>query len=111
MLFPMELTPLPPRTTSKGSWGGVTASYIEEIQAEGLLPRPNPMLNPMITPAAKSHQQAAAHRPRAFARATQMKSAALAFGEQVRRPCNLDPFGEVSFIGLEMSRQLDALLA
>jgi len=40
-----------------------------------------------------------------------MKSAALAFGEQIRWPCNPDPFGEVSCIGLEMSGQLDALLA
>lgn len=108
----MELTAIaPPATTSKGSESGIATSYIKEIRAGGLLPRPNPVLNPMIAFAAKSHQQVAADVPRGSAPAIQRKSAALACGEQVRWPYNPGPFGEVSCIGLGMCGQLAALLA
>ena len=59
----------------------------------------------------KSYQQAALDALRAFFRAAQIKGPALAFGEQVGRPYNPDPFGEVPCICLGVSGQLDTLLA
>ena len=59
----------------------------------------------------KSYQQAALDALRAFARAAQIKGPALAFGEQVGRPYNPDPFGEVPCICLGVSGQLDTLFA
>ena len=59
----------------------------------------------------KSYQQAALDALRAFAGAAQLKGPALAFGEQVGRPYNPDPFAEVPCICLGVSRQLDTLLA
>ncbi|WP_309678918.1 DEAD/DEAH box helicase family protein [Polaromonas sp.] len=50
----------------------------------------------------KSYQQAALDALRAFARAAQLKGPALAFGEQVGRPYNPDPFGEVPCICLRI---------
>ena len=52
----------------------------------------------MTTLTLKSYQQAALEALRAFARSAQIKGPALAFGEQVGRPYNPDPFGEVPSI-------------
>ena len=65
----------------------------------------------MPTLTLKSYQQAALDALRAFARAAQLKGPALAFGAQVGRPYNPDPFGEVPCICLGVSGQLDTLLA
>lgn len=56
----------------------------------------------MTTLALKSYQQAALDALRAFARAAQLKGAAMAFGEQVGRPYNPDPFGETPCICLRI---------
>lgn len=50
----------------------------------------------------KSYQQAALDALRAFVRSAQLKGPALAFGEQVGRPYNPDPFGEVPCICLRI---------
>ncbi len=52
----------------------------------------------MTTLTLKSYQQAALDALRTFARSAQFKGPALAFGEQVGRPYNPDPFGEVPCI-------------
>ncbi len=56
----------------------------------------------MTTLALKSYQQAALDALRTFARAAQLKGPALAFGEQVGRSYNPDPFGEVPCICLRI---------
>ncbi len=56
----------------------------------------------MTTLTLKSYQQAALDSLAAFARAAQLKGPALAFGEQVGRPYNPDPFGEVPCICLRI---------
>ena len=56
----------------------------------------------MTTLTLKSYQQAALDALRAFARAAQLKGPAMAFGEQVGRPYNPDPFGEVPCICLRI---------
>jgi type III restriction enzyme len=55
---------------------------------------------PLLT--LKSYQQAALDALRAFARAAQLKGPALAFGEQVGRPYNPDPFGAVPCVCLRI---------
>ena len=56
----------------------------------------------MTTLTLKSYQQAALDALRAFARVAQLKGPALAFGEQVGRPYNPDPFGETPCICLRI---------
>ena len=56
----------------------------------------------MTTLTLKSYQQAALDALRSFARSAQLKGPAMAFGEQVRRPYNPDPFGEVPCICLRI---------
>lgn len=56
----------------------------------------------MTTLALKSYQQAALDALKSFARAAQLKGPAMAFGEQVGRPYNPDPFGEVPCICLRI---------
>ena len=56
----------------------------------------------MTTLTLKSYQQAALDALRAFARAAQLKGAAMAFGEAVGRPYNADPFGAVPCICLRI---------
>lgn len=56
----------------------------------------------MTTLALKSYQQAALDALRAFARAAQLKGPAMAFGEQVGRAYNPDPFGAVPCICLRI---------
>ena len=60
----------------------------------------NSLTMPTLT--LKSYQQAALDALRAFARAAQLKGPALAFGEQVGRPYNPDPFGDVPCICLRI---------
>lgn len=50
----------------------------------------------------QSYQQAALDALQAFARAAQLKGPAMAFGEQVGRPYNRDPFGETPCICLRI---------
>jgi len=56
----------------------------------------------MTTLTLKSYQQAALDALKRFARSAQLKGPALAFGEQVGRPYNPDPFGEVPCICLRI---------
>ncbi len=56
----------------------------------------------MTTLTLKSYQQAALDALRSFARSALLKGPALAFGEQVGRPYNPDPFGEVPCICLRI---------
>jgi type III restriction enzyme len=56
----------------------------------------------MTTLTLKSYQQAALDTLRDFARATQIKGAAMAFGTQVGRPYNASPFGEVPCVCLRI---------
>jgi type III restriction enzyme len=56
----------------------------------------------MTTLTLKSYQQAALDTLRDFARAAQIKGPAMAFGEQVGRPYNPDPFGEVPCVCLRI---------
>ena len=56
----------------------------------------------MTTLTLKSYQQAALDALRAFARAAQIKGAAMAFGEATARPYNADPFGQVPCICLRI---------
>ncbi len=56
----------------------------------------------MATLTLKSYQQAALDALRVFARSAQLKGVALAFGEQVGRPYNADPFGAVPYICLRI---------
>ena len=56
----------------------------------------------MTTLALKSYQQAALDALREFARSALLKGPVLAFGEQVGRPYNPDPFGEVPCICLRI---------
>ena len=56
----------------------------------------------MTTLALKSYQQTALDALTRFARAAQMNGPALAFGEQLGRPYNPDPFGAVPCICLRI---------
>ena len=56
----------------------------------------------MSTLALKSYQASALDALRTFARSAQLKGPALAFGEQVGRPYNPDPFGEVPCVCLRI---------
>lgn len=56
----------------------------------------------MTTLTLKSYQQAALDALGTFARAAQIKGPALAFGEQVGRPYNPEPFGEVPCVCLRI---------
>ena len=56
----------------------------------------------MTTLTLKSYQQAALDALRSFARSAQLKGPALAFGEQVGRPYNPDPFGETPCVCLRI---------
>ena len=58
----------------------------------------------MTTLALKSYQQAALDALASFARTAQLKGPALAFGEQVGRPYNPDPFGETPCVCLRIPR-------